>query len=139
VVTREGNHFLLEVQQPTGTDYYIVTPIPADYGTAFRVAKQHPTEDRDLAVYHVNIGDMHDPAAVDASCECPGFCYRGKCRHILGIRTLIDSGKLPWPRSRSCLAEAPFIPGRSDEPRFAPQRLRYALDGTESTHPDDAA
>ncbi len=40
-------------------------------------------------LYHVRVGR---PA--DCSCECLGFLYRGKCRHILGLRALVQQGLL---------------------------------------------
>lgn len=39
--------------------------------------------------YHVRVG-----APVDCSCECLGFLFRRRCRHILGLNTLIRRGKL---------------------------------------------
>lgn len=39
--------------------------------------------------YHVRVG-----RAEDCSCECLGYLYRRRCRHILGLLTLIRRGRL---------------------------------------------
>jgi hypothetical protein len=39
--------------------------------------------------YHVRVGVPRD-----CSCECLGFLYRNRCRHILGLLALIRTGKL---------------------------------------------
>ena len=40
-------------------------------------------------LYHVRVGRRED-----CSCECLGFLYRGRCRHILGLLALVRHGKL---------------------------------------------
>jgi hypothetical protein len=40
-------------------------------------------------LYHVRVGRRED-----CSCECLGFLYRGRCRHILGLLALVRRGKL---------------------------------------------
>jgi hypothetical protein len=40
-------------------------------------------------LYHVRIGRRED-----CSCECLGFLYRGRCRHILGLLALARHGKI---------------------------------------------
>jgi hypothetical protein len=40
-------------------------------------------------LYHVRIGRRED-----CSCECLGFLYRSRCRHILGLLALARRGKL---------------------------------------------
>jgi hypothetical protein len=40
-------------------------------------------------LYHVRVGRSED-----CSCECLGFLYRGRCRHILGLQALLRRGKL---------------------------------------------
>lgn len=39
--------------------------------------------------YHVRVGEP-----MDCSCECLGYLYRRRCRHILGLATLIRRGRL---------------------------------------------
>jgi SWIM zinc finger len=38
-------------------------------------------------VFHVRVG-----RPVDCSCECLGFLYRSRCRHVLGLLALIRHG-----------------------------------------------
>jgi hypothetical protein len=40
-------------------------------------------------LYHVRIGRREE-----CSCECLGFLYRSRCRHILGLLALVRQGKL---------------------------------------------
>ena len=40
-------------------------------------------------LYHVRIGRRED-----CSCECLGFLYRSRCRHILGLLALARHGKI---------------------------------------------
>jgi hypothetical protein len=37
--------------------------------------------------YHVRVGHPRD-----CSCECKGYLFRHTCRHILGLKALIDAG-----------------------------------------------
>lgn len=39
--------------------------------------------------YHVRVGKPDD-----CSCECLGFIFRRRCRHVQGLRTLIRRGKV---------------------------------------------
>lgn len=39
--------------------------------------------------YHVRVG-----VPADCSCECLGFLFRRRCRHVLGLRTLIRRGQI---------------------------------------------
>ena len=71
--------------------HYYVSPLPAEFGKAFRWAKfaHQGGEVRD-----VNIGDG---AEHPASCECLGherWSHRTVCRHIACTRKLLDEGKL---------------------------------------------
>jgi SWIM zinc finger len=40
-------------------------------------------------LYHVRVG-----APEDCSCDCPGFTYRGRCKHVLGLLALVNRGQL---------------------------------------------
>ena len=40
-------------------------------------------------LYHVRVG-----APEDCSCECLGFLAHGHCKHILGMKMLVDQGTL---------------------------------------------
>jgi hypothetical protein len=39
--------------------------------------------------FHVRVGEPRD-----CSCECLGFLYRNRCRHILGLLALMRKGYL---------------------------------------------
>ena len=39
--------------------------------------------------YHVRIGEPSE-----CSCECLGYLFRRRCRHVQGLRTLLRRGKL---------------------------------------------
>ena len=41
------------------------------------------------SLYHVRVGEPED-----CSCECLGFCYRNRCRHVLGLLALVKRGQL---------------------------------------------
>jgi hypothetical protein len=64
------------------TDYFL-SPIPADFGTAFRLEKVGDGE-----AYNVNLdGDKR-------SCECKGHQRHGHCKHADGLAALIAAGQL---------------------------------------------
>ena len=70
--------------------HYYVSPLPADFGRAFRWEK-FGVEGGD--VYAVNIGDESTPA----TCECKGHLAHGHktvCKHLACTRALIAAGKV---------------------------------------------
>jgi hypothetical protein len=40
-------------------------------------------------LYHVRVGQPNE-----CSCECMGYYRHGYCRHVLGLRALIEAGKV---------------------------------------------
>jgi hypothetical protein len=66
------------------TDYH-VCPIPSDFGTAYEVTKMFEADD---AVYHVTLDGNR------SSCDCPGFCHHGHCKHVSGLSALRQAGRL---------------------------------------------
>lgn len=124
LIDRDGSWYLISIQDPRETTFYLLTPIPADFGVAFLVEKQD--EQGTAATYRVNTGDRnHWP-----ECDCAGHAYRGHCRHVTGIRALQQAGKLPG------LAPLPAIRCGRDarhEPECVPGY--FGTDG----YPDDAA
>ena len=62
---------------------YFLTPIPSDFGNAYRVEKIGGTE-----VYDVNLADGH------GTCECKGFLRWNHCKHVDGLKALKTRGKL---------------------------------------------
>jgi len=117
VIAREGETLLLEIAdgkapQPT---YYFCTPMPSDWGAAFRVEKQDAVGTAET--YDVLI----DPKA--SICSCPGFLFHSRdCRHIAGLKALAVRGSLPGIPRKFGLVEVggKFRPGRDDEPRSQP-------------------
>jgi hypothetical protein len=70
------------------TTFYTLHEIPcAIGGRGFAVHRLGLGE-----LYHVRVG-----AREECSCECLGFLRHGYCRHVLGLLTLIEHGKLPAP------------------------------------------
>jgi hypothetical protein len=70
--------------------HYYITPLPADYGRAFRFSKFACEGGEE---YFVNIGDSSAPA----SCDCLGHLKHGHkttCRHVACARALIAEGDL---------------------------------------------
>jgi hypothetical protein len=65
--------------------YYVFRPIPCDIGgrgfTVYRLGRRR--------AYHVRVGPPDD-----CSCECLGYLYKRRCRHIQGLLTLMRRGKL---------------------------------------------
>ena len=90
----DNGELMVEVEdrRPTTSKFshYYISPIPADYGKAFRFEK-FAAEGGE--VYAVNLGDEREPA----SCECLGhlrFGHKTVCRHIASARALVGAGKL---------------------------------------------
>lgn len=67
------------------THWYTFREIPCEIGG--RGFEVHKTGLGTL--YHVRAGDP-----IDCSCECQGWLYRQRCKHVLGLRALIRAGLL---------------------------------------------
>jgi hypothetical protein len=76
------------------SDLYRVTPIDADFGDGFEVAKVLAADMTGVDYaepYHVNL------SGATSTCECKGHLRHGHktvCRHIALIRVLKNAGKL---------------------------------------------
>ena len=66
------------------TDYH-VSPIASDFGRAFRVEKVFTP---DPEVYHVCLNGK------DSHCDCKGFTFAGRCKHVDGLATLAQAGRI---------------------------------------------
>jgi hypothetical protein len=65
--------------------FYTLREIPCDIGgRGFAVHRLGLG-----ALYHVRVGDPQD-----CSCDCPGFTYKGRCKHVLGLLALVKRGQL---------------------------------------------
>jgi hypothetical protein len=65
--------------------YYTAREVPCEIGgRGFAVHKLGMGP-----LYHVRVGD---PA--DCSCECMGFLRHGYCRHLSGLRALVEARRL---------------------------------------------
>ncbi len=62
---------------------YFLTPIPADFGRAFRVEKIGQD-----GRYHVNLDGNNN------TCDCPGHEKLGHCKHADGLAALVAAGRL---------------------------------------------
>jgi hypothetical protein len=60
---------------------YFVNPLPADWGTAFRLEK---FGSQGGEVYLVNL----DRQSGRHSCDCPGGTYHGHCKHVEALLVL---------------------------------------------------
>ncbi len=73
------------VRQGGERSYYAVHEIPCDIGgRGFAVHRLGLG-----TLYHVRVGTPEE-----CSCECLGFLRHGHCRHVLGLRALIQNGLL---------------------------------------------
>src|SRR5438552_2003572 len=68
---------IVVIREPRHSDHYMVTPIPADFGTAYRVVKFLALDE---PTYHVLLADDGKH-----SCECQGFSRWGHCKHVSGL------------------------------------------------------
>ena len=76
---------VLAISQDDKTVYYTLREIPCDIGgRGFAVHRLGLGN-----LYHVRVGEQRE-----CSCECLGFLAHNKCRHILGLRALIERGKI---------------------------------------------
>jgi hypothetical protein len=76
--------YVARISEGKKEDFYRVTPIPSDWGTAYEVQKLAA----DQEPYHVCL------AGAESTCTCPGHTYHGHCRHVEGLTALTDAGLL---------------------------------------------
>jgi hypothetical protein len=80
----EGNPGVVEIAVGKDAAAYFLSPVPADFGTGYRLEKLGDGE-----TYHVNLaaGDLH-------SCDCKGFLQWGHCKHVEALLALHQAGRL---------------------------------------------
>jgi hypothetical protein len=67
---------------------YVVEEILCEIGShGFRLLKQWGVHVE--AVYHVRLSAEGD------TCDCPGGCYTGKCKHTSALAHFVATGELP--------------------------------------------
>ena len=65
--------------------FYTFQEIPCEIGgRAFAMHRLGLGE-----LYHVRVGQ-----GTDCSCECLGFLRHGRCKHVMGLRALIEHDRL---------------------------------------------
>ena len=70
---------LMSITKDRQTNYYVFKEIPCEIGgRAFALHRLGLG-----TVYHVRVGKPEE-----CSCECMGFLYRNKCKHVLGLLAL---------------------------------------------------
>ena len=82
----------LELREGKVRTLFLLSAIPSDWGSAFRLTK----------VTHHQRGDGDDEYSVNidgegGTCECMGFSRHGHCRHVEALVTLAKAGRLPLP------------------------------------------
>lgn len=67
---------------------YVVEVIPCEIGgRAFRLSKQWDVTVEET--YHVRLSAEGD------TCDCPGGCYSGRCKHASALAHFVANGELP--------------------------------------------
>jgi len=69
---------------------YFKKPITIDLrGRKFEILKSNPfakvKEDSSLIKITGSKGQIYTVNTIDKSCSCPGYTFRGKCKHVLSI------------------------------------------------------
>jgi hypothetical protein len=88
---------IVDLEVDGQTDRYVVAPISADFGPAFRVDKVVAEGKKKDGPYDVSLSGH-------GNCDCKGFSFRGSCRHYRGLLMLWAAGELPvlhHPRSKA--------------------------------------
>jgi hypothetical protein len=70
---------------------YYLTPLPSDFGRAFRLDKFGIDGGE---CYHVNLDTAASPGQAKHSCECKGWLRWNRCKHVEGLLALVGRGKL---------------------------------------------
>lgn len=82
---RPGEPGILRVRDGDDAFFYTVREIPCDIGG------------RGFAVHRLGLGTMYHVRIglpIDCSCDCPGFTYHSRCKHVLGLLKLAERGEL---------------------------------------------
>src|SRR5262245_5136440 len=77
---------LISIVEGDRAETYRIFPVECRDGRAFEMQKVDPELSEP---YRVCLGDIEGP-----SCECKGFKYHGRCRHIQGLQAMQARGVL---------------------------------------------
>lgn len=80
---------LLKIGTKRATTEYLLVPLAADAGRAWKLAKVTAGTDPTSASY-----DVFACGATAPRCQCKGFTYVGTCCHADAVRALIENGWL---------------------------------------------
>lgn len=80
---------LLRIGTKRATVEYLLVPLSADAGRAFKLAKVTPGTDAASESYDVRCSSGSAPR-----CECKGFTFVGNCKHADAVQALIANGWL---------------------------------------------
>ena len=85
--------------RPVTLDGVGVFSITAGGSATFYTFHEIPCEigGRGFAVHRLGVGELYHVRigrAADCGCDCPGFLFRDRCRHVLGLLALARAGKL---------------------------------------------
>ncbi len=81
---------MLRLTRGKERQFYTFQEIPCEIGgRAFAMHRLGMGE-----LYHVRVG-----TGTDCSCECLGFLRHGRCKHVMGLRALIEHDRLSEPEA----------------------------------------
>lgn len=119
LTTLSNGKLCLWITAGKDTRAYVLQSIPTSWGVAWQLGKAD-NGDGSMENYCVLIDLEHHRH----SCDCAGFCFRSKCKHVEALEALIAAGKLPGPAPKSkpvCLTanadSAPCAVGKLLQPQ----------------------
>lgn len=82
----DGDKMVAYIKFGKGKPFYFKKPIQIDKrGRKFEELKKNPFKDEPKSDLTIVIGSKGDKYFVDkeaGTCTCPGFSFRGKCKHV---------------------------------------------------------
>jgi hypothetical protein len=78
---------LLGITKDGETFFYVLTPLTSAWGKAYQLGKA--SVDGSMESYNLLLDDHHHH-----SCDCAGFTFRNKCKHVDSLVALTKAGKL---------------------------------------------
>ena len=83
----QGMKVLAYIKQGTKTPIWLKTPLPFYRGgRTFKSLYRNPfglqKQDADVLKVKGSHGELYEVNKVEKTCTCPGYMYRGKCKHV---------------------------------------------------------